>query len=176
MRLFVAIPLSQSIVEKLIALREPIRGVRWQDPEQLHLTLRFIGSVDSFMKTALQESFSQIHVDQFQFNIKGVGFFPNANNPRVYWAGVSEEPEMMALQERVEKACKNAGVEAETRTFVPHITLAKVKGRSEALSSYVRQHQHFEIDAVSVKKFNLYRSELTRDGAVHTVVQTYPLN
>lgn len=176
MRLFVAIPFLKTVTERLASLETSIPGLKWKNPEQFHLTLRFIGSVDPPVMEQLKQNLSTISINRFRVDIGGFGFFPDAKHPRVLWTGISESSSLMNLQEKVEDACRETGLEAEARSYVPHITLAKVQKRSDMLLNHLEKHRGFQLNDIAVTKFNLYQSELTKEGAVHTVLQAYPLN
>lgn len=176
MRLFVAIPLSEDIVAKLQSLRQPLPGVKWTRSEQFHLTLRFIGDVSGSVKKNVANKLQEISQGAFELNIDGFGFFPNIRNPRVFWAGLDPHTELMLLQEKVEHACREAGLEKETRPYVPHITLAKIKRRPDELDTFLHQNEGFGIDSIPVTRFNLYQSKLQKHKAVHTVIRSYHLD
>lgn len=178
MRLFVAIPLPEEVRKELLELEESIQGVKWQKESILHLTLRFIGSVDRAVSEKVQYRLSEINLDSFKINIDGLGYFPEQGSPRVLWAGVEKHPDLILLQKKVEEACVNAGLEADKRPYTPHITIAKVKRRnkSKEVKSFIDRYEHFQLKSIPVNKFILYRSELKKEGAIHTVLDTYVLN
>lgn len=177
MRLFIAIPLPEYVKSSLRELQQPIEGVRWTDTERYHLTLRFIGDVDQAMMGNIRSGLSEIQVPPFEIDIKGFGYFPEQKKPRVLWAGIEEEPSLMELQRETEEACRSAGLEAESRTFVPHVTLAKVRGgRKKDVMSFINQHKTFRMESIPVTEFVLCESRLYKEGAVHTALETYALN
>lgn len=108
--------------------------------------------------------------------VNGFGFFPNARRPRVFWTGVVPNPELMGLQEKVENVCRDVGFEAENRPYVPHITIAKIKNRPRKLDAFLNRNQDFGIASILVNRFNLYRSKLQKQKAVHTVIKSYELD
>src|ERR1017187_5949501 len=87
-RLFVAVPLPDPVRDELSGLAEPLRGVSWTRPAQLHLTLRFIGEVPAGMIERIEERLASIRVESFIIPVEGVGAFPPKGPPRVIWAGV----------------------------------------------------------------------------------------
>lgn len=178
MRLFVAIPLPEEVRTELMELEESINGVKWQKESNVHLTLRFIGPVDRTVSDKVQHRLSEISNDSFKINIEGLSYFPGQGSPRVLWAGVKEHPDLILLQKKVEKACVNAGLDADKRPYTPHITIAKVKRRNKSneVKSFIERHKHFQLKSIPVNKFILYRSELNKVGAIHTALDTYFLN
>lgn len=176
MRLFVAIPLPDIVIEKLCSLNKPMPGLKWTNPEQYHLTLRFLGDVTLKEKEQVCNRLGTIRQEAFEMDVDGFGFFPNARRPRVIWAGVVPNPELMRLQEKVEDVCRDVGFEAENRSYVPHITIAKIKDRPDELDSFLTRNQDFSITSIPVNRFNLYRSKLQKQKAVHTVIKSYELD
>ena len=175
MRLFVAIPLPDDVVKKLQSLTTPLRGLKCTDSEQYHLTLRFIGDVSESREKEIGKVLAAINHQAFGIEINGFGFFPGQRNQRVFWAAVEPNPELLSLQDKVEKACRSAGVDPEERDFIPHITLAKIKKRPEALDAYLKENEDFHIDSIRLKAFNLYQSRLKKHKAVHTAIRSFEL-
>lgn len=178
MRLFVAITLPERVKKKLGNFERPIEGVHWQDSSQMHLTLRFIGSVNDDTSEELQSRLAKISYDSFEMNIHRLGQFPEKGNPHVLWAGVEKQPELMQLQEKVEVACVSSGLESKKREYKPHITLAKVKNRkaSSKVKSLINEQNSPRLQSISVNEFTLFHSKLSKKGAIHTPVEKYKLN
>src|SRR3954452_3533265 len=127
-RLFVAIRPPEVIRDLLIDAMDDSADFRWQDDEQLHLTLRFIGEVDRPVAEDLAKALGRISAERFPVRIKGVGRFEQRNSGAL-WAGVEPKAPLAALAAKVERACVAVGLEPERRAFHPHITLARWKGR-----------------------------------------------
>lgn len=174
MRLFVAIPLSAEVRQELQKLQQPVDGVSWQVTEQLHLTLRFIGDVKRQTASEVDQRLSSIRFSRFELNTNGLGYFPPGGRPRVLWMGVEKNPLLVKLQQEVEKACQDAGLQPESRKYIPHITLGKVKGASgKTVKSFIEQHQQLDPNCMDVNEFVLYSSRLHSSGAVHTPKERY---
>jgi 2'-5' RNA ligase len=179
MRLFIAIPLPETILNSIIKLQEPIRGIKWQKKvEQMHLTLRFLGETPQTELAGLQIELNTILMNRFTIQIEGVGVFPHQRSPRVIWAGIRKSKPLMELQQKVETRCRRSGFKPEKRSFKPHITFGRVKKAS------AKQVQTFiegkKVNLLSrqfnVTHFNLYRSDLNRSGAVHSLIERYLLS
>jgi len=176
MRLFVAISLPDSVKQRLGGIIKPIRGVRWQDASNMHLTLRFIGDLEQEPMSRLRELLAGISRPSFTMTIHGLGSFPKRGYPRVIWAGVERKQVLMDLQNDVEMACRETGLEPEQRSFIPHITLGRVNDASrDEVITYIKSLEDFEVNNIPVDAFTLNSSELRSGGAVHTPLQTYPL-
>lgn len=170
-----AIPLPGKVIEALRDIGKPMPGVSWTDPDQCHLTLRFIGEVSPSKKATIEKELSKVNEKQFYFGMDGFGFFPNRQRPRVFWAAVESEPVLYQLQEKVERACQRAGIEAETRAFVPHITLARIKQWPDEMDAMLQKHDNFGMESIPVRQFNLYESRLSNHRTEHLVVKSFKL-
>ncbi len=176
MRLFVAIDLPDNIKEQVARLCCGLPGARWVRPEQLHLTLRFIGEVDGGMFQDIQEGLGDTGVDQFTLQLDGVGFFPPRGRPRVVWVGLRPCDGLLHLQRRIESCLVALGLEPETRKFAPHITIARLKNTPPArVGRFLENHNLFCSTPFPVAEFFLYSSILGRNGAVHRIEAGYPL-
>src|SRR3954463_4949625 len=138
-RLFVAIRPPEPIRDLLIDAMDDSADFRWQDDEQLHLTLRFIGEVDRPVAEDLAEALGRISAERFPVRIKGVGRFEQRNSGAL-WAGVEPKAPLAALAAKVERACVAVGLDPERRAFHPHITLARWRGRrTRELASFLER-------------------------------------
>lgn len=176
MRLFIAIPIPDSVKKQLIELQQPIRNVRWQQEDKMHLTLHFLGETDKDRAKRVQEKLDQIEHSAFSLTIEGLGYFPEGGNPKVLWAGIKENKSLYELQKTVENSCTSLGFEAEDRPFKPHITLARMSRVSkDDIASLIDNHKDFRIADIPVKEFALYESQLDSDGAVYDKLKIFQL-
>lgn len=176
MRLFVAIPIPESVKKSLGDLQQPIEGVRWQQKDQLHITLKFLGDTDRDRVQDLQAHLNEINCSAFSITLNGFGYFPNSKQPRVLWAGIEKNKSLIKLYREVERQCTNLGFEEETRSFKPHITIARTDGVPKRdIMSFINQHKQFCISDVPVEEFVLYESKLHPEGAKHSRVKTIEL-
>ncbi len=174
-RLFAAIRPPEPIRDLLIDAMDDSPDFRWQDEEQLHLTLRFIGEVDRPVADDLAAALGRIHAERFSARIKGVGRF-EARSAGALWAGVEPKEPLAALAGKVERSCVAVGLEPERRTFHPHITLARWKGRrSREVASYLERHRGLVSEAWKVDALTLFESRLSKHGAHYEEVARYPL-
>lgn len=168
MRLFVAIPLPLNVKKELQKVMQPFDGIRWQNPEQLHITLKFLGDTAPEKVDQIQDELGAIRHRPFDFTISGLGCFPGRSRPRVLWAGVGDENHISDLRESVEEVCSSVGFERESRSYTPHITLGRVKDASRnEVNAIIDRHSNLRIPDISVNEFVLYESRLSPDGAVH---------
>src|SRR5699024_1758076 len=108
MRLFIALPLPGDIIQTLIKFREPIRGIKWQKPEQIHLTLRFLGNTSQKQFSILKNKLDVIEMKPFSIRINHLGVFPNKRSSSVIWAGVEKSKPLADLQKLIEGQCRAA--------------------------------------------------------------------
>lgn len=173
-RLFVAIRPPETVRERLLDLMEGVSELRWQQEEQLHLTLRFIGEVDRPVADDVATALKTLRFEPFSLALDGVGQFEKRRHGAL-WAGVAPKDQLKALNAKVERACQSAGIPAEQRAYHPHITLARWKGRPPGLDQFLRQNAGTSSDSWQVGEFILYESRLGRDGAHYEPVERYPL-
>lgn len=176
-RLFIALPLPIPVRTALAALARPLAGVTWTKPEQLHLTLRFLGDVPVSQHKAMIERLSALRVASFILPIEGLGTFPTKAPPRILWAGVGKgHPRLFQLRQRLDDALLAAGLALDLRTFHPHATLARCReDAAPAVAGWLRAHRDFEAPPFQVGSFELYASTLGPAGAVHTLKHRFPL-
>lgn len=176
MRLFVAIPMPESVKNNLAELRRPIDGVRWQQKDKLHLTLKFLGDTNPDRLPNLKIALDRIETSSFSITLQGLGYFPKGNYPRVLWAGIKKNQSLQELYRSIEQKCTDLGFEAEQRSFKPHITIARIEGGSKSdIMSFINQNKEFNLQEVPVEEFVLYESKLNPDGAEHHRIKTFPL-
>ena len=177
MRLFIAIDLPEHIREQVTRLHHGLPGTRWTPPEQLHLTLRFIGDVNEPIYETIIERLAQVRFPPFQMRIRGVGQFLKAKLSQILWVGIAAEETLLDLQAQVEKEIRGTGLPGEKRAYQPHITIARIKNTPrQRLMDYVEQFSHFESDDFTVRAFYLYSSILRPEGARHHIEAEFPAN
>lgn len=176
MRLFVAIPLPEDVQERLSLLCSGIAAARWVEPENMHLTLRFLGEVDGGQAADVDSALGGIKVPAFDLNLNGIGQFGDGRKVRTLWVGVEPHELLMRLQTKVENAVQRAGLPPEGRKYKPHITLARFKSNpGPKLGRYLCENSLFRLGPIPVNDFALYSSFLSPKGAIHRVETDYPL-
>ena len=169
-RLFVAIDLPESVRQLLADLDPHIRGVRWTDCAQMHLTLGFFGDVPDGVALQLYEKLTAIQFGTFFLPVNGAGWFPTKGPPTVVWIGVGKaHPHLFQIHKRVQEAALAVGLEPELRPWHPHITVARCRDVSaQMLRKFVQSNAEFDAGMVRVDAFHLYSSKLTPAGPIHT--------
>ena len=173
-RLFVAIRPPLEIRERLLSLNGGLQNARWQEDEQLHLTLRFIGEVDRHVAADLAAALGSVRHERFEIALSGVGSFVRRGKGAL-WAGVTPQDDVKALHKKVDQACRRAGVEPDPRAFHPHVTVARVSGNSGAAGAFIERWAGLSSPPFAVDSIGLYESSLGSEGAHYTLVERYPL-
>ncbi len=175
-RLFVAISVPEILRQRLSGLRGQIPGARWVRPENLHLTLRFLGDVDEDAADDLDAALSRITAPRLQVALSGVGHFASRGQVRGLWAGVEPNDALEHLQTKVEITVQRAGMAPIGRRFHPHVTLARCNDtRVSRIDGFLAEHSGFRAPPFPVDAIDLYSSTLGREGAYYTREATYPL-
>jgi 2'-5' RNA ligase len=177
-RAFIAVDLDREIktsLEGLVrALQATRADVRWTNAGGMHLTLKFLGSVDDGQAIRIQQILTGVARRHAPFTLRpvGTGAFPNTRAPRVLWVGFAAEPELLALQEDMDASLEVEGFERETRAFTPHLTLGRVKGpgRIDKAMLELDKHREEAFGNMTARKVTLFESLLQPQGAEHRIV------
>jgi len=174
-RLFVAIRPPEDIRDLLIDAMDDGADFRWQDDEQLHLTLRFVGEVDGPTAEDLAAALGSLCTPPFELRVAGTGRFEQRNSGAL-WAAVEPKAPLVALAAKVERLCQSIGLEPERRAFHPHITLARWKGRrGREIAAFLDRTRGLASGPFPVESFSLFESRLSRHGAHYEEIASFPL-
>ncbi len=181
MRLFVAIDPAAEVREKLSAaiarLKTESRATRWMRPDGWHLTLKFIGDVEAPRLDPICEALqTATHTGAIALRFRGLGFFPSRERPRVAWCGVEAGEDLGALAQRLSAALEPVGLPTETRTFAPHVTLARIPS-GQQVENLVRAAdglKSYDFGAMDAEEFHLFESFLKPSGAEYKRLETFP--
>jgi 2'-5' RNA ligase len=175
-RLFVGLELPIELRAGLAALRLTLDGARWLDVAGMHLTLRFVGEVDEPMAEEIDHALAAIDAPAFELRLAGVGRFATHGQVRALWAGAEKSAALEGLRNRVEGGCRKAGLDAEGRKFLPHVTLARGRhlGEREA-ARFLEAHAGFCAAPVTIDHVALFSSSLGHAGANYRTEARYRL-
>jgi len=174
-RLFVALRPPRPVREILLAAMHGIAGARWQNDQQLHLTLRFIGEVDRHKAEDVAAALGALHAPAAVARIAGVGLFERQGRPHMIWAGVEPHDPLAALHRKVEQRLARVGIAPETRAFTPHITLARLNRGSGPVAPFLALNGDLASPAFEFGHVTLYESELGHGGSRYHPAARYPL-
>ena len=169
-RLFVGISLPDHVKLRVGRLRRGFPHFRWVPEGNLHLTLRYIGDVDGALAERIEEILRPIRVEPFILPVKGIGCFPRRGRPLILWVGCHRgHPRLFQLHKRIEDSLLALGIEADSRAYNPHVTIARTaKAKPGAVRQFIHDHRDFETAPFKVEGFTLFSSVLSAQGPVYT--------
>ena len=177
MRLFVGLSFTNKIRQRLSHLASGLDNVRWVQPENYHLTLRFIGDVSAQDAVDLDLILGAIDSEPFNLQFCGLGYFGKAERPRSIWVDIAPNEALLRLRGKVERGLINSGFGAEGRKFKPHVTLVRFRSQNPRnFSSYFRANGAFSTAPFLVSSFTLFESSLGHGGSNYVVLNEYPLD
>lgn len=169
-RLFVAIDLPPEMREVLKSSQEELAKSRARlsvvSPENIHITLKFIGEVEEGAVPAVQERLAGVTGRPFEVSVSGISA-DNRRRPRVVWCGIIDGGRCAVLNDQIEEALEPLGIRKESRTFRPHATLARVKRFDPSLLDAIRPMESAGYGNFLVNGFSLKKSTLTPAGAIY---------
>ena len=175
-RLFVALRPPAPVRETLLAaMGDDGPGVRWQDEDQLHLTLAFLGEIDVREGEALVEQLAAVRRAPFMLEVDGVGHFDRKGVSTTLWARIARNDRLTSLRQRVALACRRAGTPPDSRKFLPHITLARLNRSSGPVGRWLVKHDSLAAGPWEVREFALYESRLSPGGAQYEPLVSFSL-
>lgn len=174
-RLFVAIRPPALVRARLLGLMGGVAGARWQNEDQLHLTLRFIGEVDRHLARDVDAALSGVHHPRFSIALNGLGLFERRGEPVTLWAGIAPQEPVHALHKKVDQALVRVGFEPDRRAYMPHVTIARLPRGAGPVQSLIEQSGGVAGAPFEVGEFCLYESQLGPEGPVYAVAERYSL-
>ena len=178
MRSFIAIELSEDVKSGLAGLQQDLKGcgadIRWVKPDNIHLTLKFLGDIDekNVRNIVKQIEGACLNYSFFDLEISGIGVFPNIKSLRVLWAGVQVIDTLEGLYRDIDAGMASLGFQLEKRKFSPHLTLGRfrtMKGKG-VIADKIELHKNDRIGMINVRAVSLIRSDLGPAGAKYTRV------
>jgi 2'-5' RNA ligase len=174
-RLFTGLEIPAAIAGELVTLRGGVPGARWIEPEDYHITLRFIGDVDLRVAREAADTLSETRRAAFQVTIDALGWF-GADKPRAIVATVKATPAIVELQAEQERRLRRIGVAPEPRKFTPHVTIARLRSVSpHAVADYLSARGYFPSLLFVATRFVLFSSRDSVGGGPYVVEAAYPL-
>jgi RNA 2',3'-cyclic 3'-phosphodiesterase len=184
LRAFVAIQLSNDIIGHAKALQDALKKhglkLKWVKPQNLHLTLKFLGDIPQADATAIGAALKTAARDEapLELTVQGMGVFPGIKRPRVLWTGLGGEVgRLKQLQSRIEDQLEPMGYHREKRGFNAHLTLARIKGAvaPDRLLRAIEAVGCFKPQPFEVRSVMLYKSDLRPTGAIYTLLEKITL-
>lgn len=175
-RLFTGLEIPYDVQLALSLKRGGLSGARWIDPENYHITLRFIGDVDNHVADEVSYELDRTaSFDSFRLRLSHLGTF-GGDKPRALYAGVEPNEALQRLQASHERVLRRAGLDPEARKFVPHVSLARLRGTPAIeIADFIHNAGHFVPLEFTVRRFALFSSKNSVGGGPYLVEQSYSL-
>lgn len=172
MRLFIAVELPKEVKELVSGVAEQLKDfdLRFVKPEHMHVTLDFLGEVDDKDLDSIKDKLNSVIFNKFTLKTLSFGFFPNAKHIRVVWLGLERNETFFKLQHDIRELFSHK------EKFMPHITVARARDVIIRDAHKLNESMNsIKIDSITfeVEKFILFKSELTPQGAVHSIIEEY---
>ena len=175
-RLFTGVEIPPAIGQTLGMLRGGLPGARWIDPENYHLTLRFIGDVDDMIAQEVALMLGRVRRGAFELHLEGLTSF-GGRKPRAVVATVAPAPALLEAQAEQERLMRRIGLEPDARKYTPHVTLARLRTSSNLdVADYLSARGLFRTAAFHVSQFVLFSSRASTGGGPYVVEASYPLS
>ena len=179
MRLFTGIDLPEEVVyvfERLLVRFRPAANLKWVPAYNLHITTRFIGEWPEEKLDELNDALAKVAPrPDIKIDLRGLGWFPNARRPRVFWVGVEGGAELAQLAHDIDTALEPLGLPRETRPFSPHLTLARIKQPVplDKLHQMIEAMESTDVASFVAERFYLYRSQPGSAGSIYTKLSDF---
>ena len=175
-RLFTGLEIPPSVAQSLSMMRGGLPGARWIDPENYHLTLRFIGDIDDALAHEIAEVLGRVRRGAFELRLDGLMSF-GGRKPRALVASVAPIAPLMELQAEHERLLQRLGLEPEGRKYTPHVTLARLRdSSSHQVAEYLSARGHYRSAPFEVSRFVLFSSRASTGGGPYVVEDSYALS
>ena len=174
-RLFTGLEIPQNVGQALAMLRGGLPGARWIDPENYHVTLRFIGDVDDVVAHEVASMLGRVRRQSFELRVEDLKSF-GGRKPRAVVAVLGPALALMELQAEHERLMQRVGLEPEGRKYMPHISLARLReSSSRQVADYLAVRAPFGSPPFQVSRFVLFSSRASVGGGPYVVEAAYPL-
>jgi 2'-5' RNA ligase len=174
-RLFTGLEIPSDVAQSLAVLRGGLPGARWIDPENYHVTLRFIGDVDDVIAHEVASLLGRVRRGSFELRVEDLKSF-GGRKPRAVVATLGPGQAVMELQAEHERLMQRVGLEPEGRKYIPHVTLARLRESSNRqVADYLALRAPFRSPPFQVSRFVLFSSRASVGGGPYVVEVAYPL-
>lgn len=174
-RLFTGLEIPSSVTQSLAIMRGGLPGARWIDPENYHLTLRFIGDIDDALARDIAGVLGGVQRGSFELRLDGLSSF-GGRRPRAVVAAAVPVAPLIELQAEQERLLRRLGLEPDARKYTPHVTLARLRdSSSRRVADYLAARGHYRSASFQVSRFVLFSSRASVGGGPYVVEADYPL-
>jgi 2'-5' RNA ligase len=189
LRTFIAVDFSPEIIRKIKEIidyfktQTPERALKWVAPENLHLTIKFLGEVPEEkieqIKSLINETLDDVKV--FEIGVEELGMYPNPQKPRVVWLGITGADPLKEIHKMLESQLQKADIQPDKRSFSPHLTIARIRRNADIQSvkeigETLSKFKVGSLGSCNIDHIVVYKSELTPQGPIYTPLLSSPLN
>lgn len=183
MRVFIGIKLDERVHEEIEKFLEPFKKIsspiRWVKPENVHITLKFIGEVSEEKYAKIEKRLGEAEFDTGPFDLKltGCGKFGRGNTLNIFWIGISPSDPLTQIFKKIENTLAKISIEKENRPFKPHITVGRNKKNFNFQSFFqlIEENNDRLISEFNVDHFQVFKSQLRPEGPIYTILKEIPL-
>jgi len=180
-RSFLAFDIENDTVRNRLAKAQALlfqtgADVKLVETENIHVTMRFLGDINTGMVEKIFVEMKKIPFTPFDVHIKGLGVFPNLHYPRVVWAGITEGAEQLrSVFSQLESQLRGLGFAPDSKGFSPHLTIARVRsGRNKAqLAEFITKNADYEFGTIKAECLRLKKSSLSPKGPTYSTLKEY---
>ena len=180
-RLFISLHIPEEVIDRILSLRDEIYPsdniVRWEPKSKLHLTLKFLGDTSQDLIEQICNHLEGIikEFSKFDLAFEKFGIFKRKGEPKIIWAGLTKNNELQNFVEKLNDSLYHLGFEKEERTFNPHLTLLRVRGRENLENISKFYNANFEKIKFTGYKISLFESTLLKSGSVYNTIKSFEL-
>lgn len=175
-RLFAGLEIPEEVGHTLSMLRGGLPGARWIDPDDYHVTLRFIGDIDAFSANEIASMLFRVNRKPFEVTVQGLQSF-GGKKPRAVVASVLPSRPLIELQAELERLMQRLGFDPEGRKFTPHITLARLRdATNQDVADYLSLRGYFPTKVFTAQRFVLFSARASTGGGPYVVEDSYALS
>lgn len=183
LRCFIAIVIPDSLKKQIIEMTDLLKkydaDIKWVNPENIHLTLKFLGNTPQSLLTKINETINEAVLPYSPFYIKiyGTGVFPNKKHPRVIWIGIKDPEILINLRNAIEQSISSLGYQKDEKEFKPHLTLGRVRSQ-KGIMHIINNLEDFkdkDFGSIYVDNIKLMKSDLKPKGAEYTCLYDIPI-
>jgi 2'-5' RNA ligase len=176
MNFFTALALPPELAQQLISIAPLHQGIRLVEPPDLHITLRFLGTLEPKLYEEIKEAFLEIQAPQIPIQLKGSGCFSEGTQPKILWIGVEKNPPLIELHQKIGEVLDRFKIAHDRRAYFPHVTLAKLDNApAELLSEFLAQHYGTTWEGFTSTYWGLYQSHYSKTSAHYEEKEVYQL-
>lgn len=181
MRTFIALDLTPEMRQGLSGLQAELKksnaDVKWVDPKNIHLTLKFLGDITEQQVEPVTQALDKIaaHRQPYELSLSGIGAFPKLDYPRVVWVGIeSGKEETKEWAAKIDEELSRLGFKKEGREFKAHLTIGRVRSpkNKDRLKSIIQSTTFAPSSKIPIDSITFYQSTLTPQGPIYTSLHT----